>query len=269
MTTLADPKPQSWLRQILPLLALGSICVGAIALLQVPQLRELQRQSEIPPVEEIRRSMEAERVRLGLLQKVPAFGYDNLLADWVFLNFLQYFGDEPLREKTDYTLSPDFFEVIIPRNPYFLDAYIFLSSSTGMYAGQPEQSIELMNLGLESLRPEIPGSFYVWRHKGIDELLFLGNAEAARQSFETAAEWAEQSNDPNAENAAYLSRQTAQFLASNPNSKFAQVAAWTMVLSNAPDDRTRRIAVDRIRILGGDVVPQDDGSFRVIAPSED
>jgi hypothetical protein len=244
--------------------------MGVIGLLQVPQLERLKVKSQTASAEAIQREAAAEGVRLRLLKNVPAFGFENLVADWTFLRFLQYFGDEPARKKSDYRLSPDFFEVILDRDPYFLQAYIFLSTSSALYAGQPERSVAIAQSALTSLKPDVPpGSFYAWRQLAIDQLLFLGDAQAARQSFETAATWAEQSTVEGGDRIAAMSRQTAAFLARNPSSKTAQVAAWAMVLSNVSDKLTRDTAIQRIKALGGDVVLQPDGSFSIKTPAKD
>lgn len=258
-------------RSIAPFASVGFIvlCVLAIVLLQLPQLRQLQAASQTPNAAQIQRDTTIQAARLNLLEKSPTFGFDNLIADWAFLNFLQYFGDEPARLATDYRLSPEFFDVVIGRDPRFLQAYIFLSSSTALFAAQPERSIALMNEGLKSMTPtNPPGSYFVWRNKAIDELLFLGDAQAAQQSFLKAAEWARASGLPEAENAAIASEQTAETLARNPNSVGAQIGAWVIVLSSAPDDRTRQTAIDRIERLGGRIVQQPDGSFSVQLPAE-
>jgi hypothetical protein len=256
--------------QLLSTLMVVLICVVAIACLQVPQLDKLQRLSAAPSRDLLQQQLAAQRVQLNLLERIPTFGFDNVLADWAFLNFLQYFGDEPARQITDYTLSPEFFKVIIKRNPYFLAAYTFLSTSTALYAGMPEESIVLMNQGLAALSPtNPPGSYFVWRNKGIDELLFLGDAQAARRSFETAADWASQSPLPGSAQVAEFSRQTAEFLAKNPNSKNAQISAWALVLENAPDNRTRRTAADRIRALGGQILINADGSIQILPAPQD
>lgn len=243
--------------------------MGAIILMQMPRVERLQDESEMRPLSEINRELQAEQVQLSLLQEMPSFGYDNVVADWVFLNFLQYFGDDQERARTDYTLSPDYFEVIIPRNPRFLMAYLFLSTSSSIYAGQPERSIALMDEGLRQLSPQLPGAYFTWRQKGIDELLFLGDSQAARESFETAADWAEMSNDPVGQFVAQQSRQTAQYLARNPDSKSAQVAAWSMVLSYAPDEQTQQLAIRRIEELGGRVNVAEDGTMSITMPSAD
>ncbi len=127
-----------------------------------------------------------------------------------------------------------------------------------------------MNQGLKSLAPKIPKqSYYIWRYKGTDELLFLGNSQAAKQSFETAGEWADAYTDDDSKDIAKLSHQTAQFLAKNPNSKSAQVSSWSSVLNNAFDDRVRKIAISRIQALGGKVSITPDGQVKVQPPKKD
>jgi hypothetical protein len=245
------------------------LCVAAIAALQISQLRQLNAKSQASAAT-IQQNVNTERIRLKLLKNMPAFGFDNVLADWTFLNFLQYFGDQPARAKTGYTLSPDFFEVVLDRDPYFINAYTFLSTSSAMYAGLPERSTAIAIQGLTSLKPNVPPtSYYAWRQLGIDQLLFLGDAKAAQKSFETAADWANQSSAPDSDRVAALSTQTAAFLANNPNSKTAQVAAWVMVLTNAPDQGTQKIAASRITALGGKITTNPNGSFSVTPPAQD
>lgn len=255
------------LRQILLAVMLGVVCIGAIAWFQVPQLRQLEAQKQTANLAEIQQSVAAEQMRLRLLQYTPTFGYDNLLADWVFLNFLQYFGDDAARQKTDYRLSPEFFRVVLHHNPYFLQAYTFLSTSGSIYAGQPKESTALMQKALQSLQPNAPqGSYYAWRQLAIDQLLFLADPQAARQSFTTAAEWARIQGD---EAVATLSQQTADFLANNPESRYAQIAAWSMVLTSVPDEKTRQTALKQIEALGGQIVTNPDGSVSIQPPAED
>ena len=246
------------------------VCIFAVRHLQLPQLKKMKPDAQTTSTAELNKQVELDKVNLNALQKLPTFGFNNLLADWTFLNFLQYFGDDSARQVTGYSISPEYFEVIIERDPKFLDAYNFLSTSTSIYAAQPEKSVKLMAQGLKSLSPEIsPRAYYIWRQKGIDELLFLGNSTAAKQSFETAANWASVSPNQETQRVAALSRKTANFIARNPSSKQAQVQAWSMVLTNAPDDRTRKIAISRIQRLGGTVFLTPQGSIDVRMPKED
>jgi NhaP-type Na+/H+ or K+/H+ antiporter len=260
---------QNWRSSLITSLMI-LVSIVTIGWLQRPQLEKLQANNSTVSAEQIRRDTEAEKVRLSLLQQAPSLGFDNLIADWTFLNFLQYFGDEPARQKTDYSLSPDFFEVILKRDPYFISAYTFLSTSTSLYAGLPERSTSIMKTALQSLKPNVPADSYIaWRQLGIDQLLFTGDAQAARQSFLTAAQWAAQSSLPESREVASLSQQTADFLATNPDSKTAQVAAWVMVLTNAPDEQTRKTAIQKIEALGGKVIVNPDGTVGIQQPAHD
>jgi hypothetical protein len=260
---------RDWKPVLMPI-ALMVLCVGAIASLQFPQIQRLATRSQTISAAKIQQETEVERARLNFLKNLPSFGFNNLIADWSFLGFLQYFGDEPARAKTGYSLSPDYFEVILERDPYFLDTYIFASTSISLYAGMPEKSVALMQQGLQSLKPNVPpGSYYAWRQLGIDQLLFLGDTQGAKQSFETAANWARLSSLPGSASVAEGSQQTADFLTRNPDSKMAQVSAWTMVLSSAPDDRTQKMAISRIEALGSKVVKMPDGTYSIQAPAKD
>ncbi len=241
----------------------------AIGILQMPRLNTLKQKQSISS-ETAKKEVDSSKASLELLQKLPTFGFDNLVADWVFIEFLEYFGDDEARQITDYRLSPEYFKIIVNHDPRFLDIYPFLSASTSIYAGKPELTIELMEKGLKSLDPhQQKHSYYVWRYKGTDELLFLGDPQAARQSFQKAAEWASIYPDEESQQVAQVSRQTAQFLENNSESKSAQVSAWGMVLQNAVDKQTRDTAVRRIEELGGKVIVSPDGRVNIQLPERD
>ncbi|NEP19886.1 MAG: hypothetical protein F6J97_23860, partial [Leptolyngbya sp. SIO4C1] len=130
-------------------------------------------------------------------------------------------------------------------------------------------TVSLIDQAAEQLSPnQPPNAFYVWRYKGTDELLFLGDSESAVQSFLTAADWAEQSSHPNKELIAERSRQTAQSLQRNPASKRAQINAWSSILVNALNDSIRQRAVREIERLGGTVKLQNSGAISIEYPAE-
>ncbi|BAZ33420.1 hypothetical protein NIES4074_59300 [Cylindrospermum sp. NIES-4074] len=257
-------------RQALVTPLVACLCVLGVSLLQLPQLKKLLVSKQTASLETLEKGIKAENLRLNLLKKMPSFGYDNFIADWTYIDFLQYFGDDEVRDKTGYSLSPEYFEVILERDPRFLEAYLSLSSSTSLYAAMPERSIALMEKGLKSLSPWVPEkSYYVWRYKGIDELLFLGNSQAAQESFSKAANWASNLSDEESQLAAYLSQKTAEFLSRNPDSKFARIATWSMVLNNKVDERTRKRAISEIESLGGMVITTPEGRQQIKFPEKD
>jgi hypothetical protein len=213
---------------------------------------------------------QAEAANVKLLRQIPSFGFNNVIANWTFLQFIQYFGDTPARDQTGYSLVPEYFEIIVDRDPQFVPAYLFMSAASSIFAARPDRTVAIMNRGLKSLTPEIsPAAYYVWLYKGVDELLFLGNHQAAQYSYKVAAQWASlQGNQVIATNA----QQTASFLAQNPNSKRAQASAWLSILSNATDDRVKQLALQKIRAVGGKITTTYRGGaiqFSVEMPKED
>ena len=242
----------------------------AIVYLQAHQLATLkhQRKSETKAV--LQREEARAKAHLAIAKTLPTFGFDNLVADWHFIDFIQYFGDTDIRQKAGYKSAMEQFEAILERDPRFLSAYFYLSSTGSLYAGEPERSVELMNRGLKSLSPQVPDrSYYIWRLKAVDELLFLGRVADARNSMLNAAKWARQHPDPEAQNVARLSQSTADYLARNPKSKHAQFDSWNMVLGAAVDDFVIKRAIAEIRAMGGKVTVTPTGQFKVIPPAAD
>lgn len=256
-------------RQVITSLSVACLCLFAVNFLQFPRMQKLLSDKPTTSVEALEREINAEADRLKFLKKIPTFGYDNLIANWIYLNFLQYFGDDEIRAQTGYGLSPQYFEVILKRDPRFVNAYLALSTSSSMYAAMPEKSVKIMNQGLKSLSPWAPkNSYYVWRYKAVDELLFLGDSQAARQSFTKASQWASEHSDSESQLAASISTKTAEFLKTNPDSKYAQISAWAMVLSYGTDKKTHQRAIRQIEALGGKVISTPQGN-KIQFPQKD
>ena len=248
-------------------LAIVVLCLTSIVLLQRDRLQ--LKSSQLSKAEYIRQEQN-EKVSLNILSNIPAFGFKNLLSDWICLRFIQYFGDGEAREQIGYSLSPEYFAAIVDRNPRFVEAYLPLAPATSIFAGQPQKTVALIKQGLQSISPETsPLSYYLWIYKGVDEMLFLGDTKAAQQSYETAAKWAETYDDPVSQQRAANARQTAQFLARDPKSKTARIGAWTMVLSSAPDQKTQQRAISQIKALGGEIIVTSEGRLSVKVPKED
>lgn len=246
-------------------LGLAVLCCLGIYSLQKPNLN---RNPQKNPAAYTRQEQIA-KTRLQVLKEMPSFGFSNLIADWAYLNFIQYYGDREARKETDYSLAPDYFEVIVDRDPRFAQAHLTLSTATSVYAGEPKKSVAYLEKSLQFLSPEInKDANFVWSYKGTDELLFLGDVEAAQKSFAMAAKWGYARGDELGRVIANRHQETAQFLADNPDSKKAQVRAWGTVLSNVADEETRQDVIEEIRSLGGDVVETQRG-YRIISPEEE
>jgi hypothetical protein len=198
-----------------------------------------------------RQESRRENSQVQLLKNIPSFGFNNMLANWSMLQFIQYYGDGDARRETGYGLSPDFMEIVTKNDPKFVRAYLMMSVASSLNAGKPEKTVEIMNKGLSKLTPDVTDAYFIWLYKGVDELLFLGDIPAAKKSNQMAADWAKIAGNEFIEKSA---RGTVEFLETNPDSRAPRVGAWMLVWLNSQDEETRRLARENIEKLGGKLV---------------
>ncbi|MEB3293864.1 MAG: hypothetical protein VKJ24_11960 [Synechococcales bacterium] len=239
--------------------ALKSLLALAIATASLASLVSIQRsqlsQTLQTDTQALQRADRQEALRLSLLGRMPSFGFDNLLSDWTFLNFLQYDGDTIARRKLGYELAPAYFDVMTRRDPRFVDTYLFLSGTLAYRMAKPELAVEYMTRGTNALSPQQhPRAFVVWRFKGLEQLLLLGDIPASIHSHQKAGEWAAGSSDPQYHQISPLLLGTARFLAAEPDSKRVRVWSWSDVYAQAQaarDRETQERAKQEILNLGG------------------
>ncbi|MBD2009196.1 hypothetical protein NDI40_03085 [Microcoleus vaginatus ZQ-A3] len=208
-----------------------------------------------------------EALRLKMLKTIPSFGFDNLIADWTFLKFLQYFGDDEARDVTGYNLSQDYFDIVTQRDPRWADIYLFLSTAISFYQGKPETAVNFIERGTSalSLSPQIHSqSWIVWRTKGLDELLLLGDIPESIRSHEMAADWAQGS--PEGPNLAPMFRATAEYLRRDADSVPVRFTAWSTVYAQTTDKLVRQRAKQALVKLGAQVQKDKDGNESFILP---
>jgi len=208
-----------------------------------------------------------EALRLRMLKTIPSFGFDNLIADWTFLKFLQYFGDDEAREVTGYNLSQDYFDIVTQRDPRWADIYLFLSTAISFYQGKPETAVNLMERGTRALAvsPQIHSqSWIVWRTKGLDELLLLGDIPESIRSHEMAADWVQGS--PEGPQLAPIFRATAEYLRRDPDSVPVRFTAWNTVYAQTTDKLVRQRAKQALVKLGAQVQKDKNGNESFILP---
>ena len=208
--------------------------------------------------------------KVQLQKKIPDIGFSNLIADWSYLQFIQYFGDGKAREITGYSLIPEYFSVMVERDPYFVKAYLSLSAANSIYAAQPKKTVEFLNQILTNIDPnKFSYASYIWAYKAVDEILFLGDTKAAEKSYRMAADWASKQGDEHGDYMARRNLETADFLATNPDSKAVRIGAWSVILQNTHDDKTRRYVLDQIKALGAEIVINSQGQLEIRAPQKD
>jgi len=209
-----------------------------------------------------------EKTQLNLLAQAPAFGFDNFVANWAYYRFLQYFGDKAARSETGYALLPNYLEVITQKDPRFVNAYRYIAPVSSIYAGNPEKTVYSLDQALSQISPQIPDSYLMWIYKAHDQLLFLGDAEAAADSYKQAAEWLSNGDNSDTNRSAQRLRQSARFLEQNPDSRLPRIGSWAMILRNVRDPDVQQVAIEKIENLGGKVNIDNQGKVNIEFPEE-
>ena len=232
---------------------IGHLAIMGSAIAGVVTMQRLQLNKSSLWIENPQQAEQQETLRLDLLQRSPTFGFDNLVADWTFLNFLQYYGDDEAREQTGYGLSSQYFDLITRRDPRFVDSYLFLSGTLSYQLGEPKRSLEYLKRGTDALSPQAhPKAFTVWRYAALDQLLLLGDTPGAIRSLEMASKWANEV--PEYREAAAIFQETANFLKTDPDSRLVRFQAWGAIYQQAEaisDRKTQARAKQEILALGG------------------
>ncbi len=273
-----EAKIEQFSRRWLSLLVNGVIGVAALAgvvtMQSIAQLggmppvsvQEVQKPLSAISVATVKQEVQQEALRLKMIKSIPSFGFDNLIADWTFMKFLQYFGDDEARNVTGYNLSADYFDIVTRLDPRWVEMYPFLSVAVSFYQAKPEIAVQFLERGTNVLSPQIdPQAWRVWRNKGLDELLLLGDTTASARSHEMAAEWVEKT--PSGPKLAPTFRATADFLRRDPDSVPVRFAAWSTIYYQTTDKLVRLRAKQALVKLGAVVQKDKDGNETFILPA--
>jgi hypothetical protein len=233
------------------------------------QLQALNKPINAPNNQDYFQQEKQQKLQVYLQKNLPSFGFGNLIADWTFLQFIQYFGDNEARDVTGYSVVTDYFEAIVNRDPNFIESYFVISSANSLFAAKPEKTIELIDQGLKVVTPKHPGyPFFLWTYKATDEILFLGDLKTAKKSYEKAEEWASLRGDELGKDMASRFQKTAHFLETDPDPTQAQIGAWISALSSTKDEKTQKYILEKLHSLGAEVVISDQGNLVIKRPKK-
>ena len=204
-----------------------------------------------------RQAQQQEALRLEMLRRLPTLGFDNMIANTLFLRWVQYFGDEDIRDQVGYALNKEYFDVITRLDPRFVEMYPFISNAVSFAQGEPETALQFMERGVNALSPQInPRAFLVWRFKGLDQLLLLGDIPGSIESHEMAAKWA---IGTDYEHYAELYQSAADFLRTQPDSTRIRLWSWNDVYQNSINESVRQRAEQEMLNLGASKQITEDG----------
>jgi len=85
----------------------------------------------------------------GKYLKVMALGFDDLLADMLYLWSIQYYGNYAIKDRYDY-LERIFEQVITELDPHYLDPYLVGALIMTSEARDPEMALRLLDKGVRA-----------------------------------------------------------------------------------------------------------------------
>jgi tetratricopeptide (TPR) repeat protein len=213
-------------------LALAStvLCVGLIAALQWPRSDLSKRTDRVltaPPI-----LPKAEAIKPFL------FGMDNLVADWYWLQYVQYFGDGVARKKTNFDYCDDYLELITALDPKFVKAYAAASYAVAGMQDNPDKALQILARGIK-LNPATEGSWELYRN-------YAGVAFLYKKDLPTAAKYFAKAAD--APGAPEVFRSFAAAFYNRMNDKERAVSLWVQYYREAPTqelkDKTKKNLID-------------------------
>ncbi len=202
---------------------------------------------------------------IAMATAIARLGYDNLGASWLWLDSIQYRGNDN-RPAVGYDLMYPYFDTITDLDPRFLTAYLSGSNTLAFIAAQPRQARQLLEKGIESLSPDsTPEAYRLHIQLGLIEFLLLDNREEGRDAYYEAADWYEEAGLGSAE-AANAWRALADRFVDSPFIEAVQFKVWSDLYGSVQDTELRQIILrDHLARLGT-VQQRPDGSVDIIPP---
>jgi tetratricopeptide (TPR) repeat protein len=161
--------------------------------------------------------------------KACALGYDQLLADWYWLVFVQYIGDGAARGRDHYAAADKYLQLIVDLDPGFIKAYWFASFIIGSERQQPDLAAKFIDRGIQAN----PDNWYLPFIAGINQYLYARNDTAAAKYYKMAAKFLDAPT--------WLSRQSAILEARIPAS-IKEINIWDSIYGSSRDEIVREKA---------------------------
>jgi tetratricopeptide (TPR) repeat protein len=206
------------------------LCLGLIAALQWPRSDLSKRTDRVLTTAPVLPKAEAIKPFL--------FGMDNLVADWYWLQYVQYFGDSAARKKTNFDYCDDYLELITALDPKFVKAYAAADYAVAGMQENPDKALKILARGI-LINPAAEGSWELYRN-------YAGVAFLYKKDLPTAAKYFTKAAD--APGAPVVFRSFAAAFYNKMNDKERAMNLWIQYYREAPTqelkDKTKKKLTD-------------------------
>ncbi len=192
--------------------------------------------------------------------RLVALGYDRLLADFYWLAFVNYVGDDASRVVDHFRLADKYLDLVTGLDPHFIQPYWFCAFTVGSDQKRPLRANEILERGVRANQnnwylPYIAGvNLYLFAHDEVGASRFYRSASKfpdapkwlARQSEILAARIPSSIKEINTWDAIYRT-ETASIIRLKARQKLIQL--WSQIYSSSTQANQRKIARLKIEEL--------------------
>lgn len=187
-----------------------------------------------------------EDATLDTFTKLPNFGNRNLIADFLWLRFTQYFGDTRLRTKSGYGLSYKYLETITDRDPYFENAYRIANLAIAYRMGRTDLAEKLLIKGIQAN----PDAYLLWQTRGFLHFLYTGDIAKAVYCFRKNAGLAVAVGGNRLQHWGNYWFAMSRYLEASKSNTWTRRQIWAEVYANSADMSTQALALGQLGKLG-------------------
>jgi tetratricopeptide (TPR) repeat protein len=188
----------------------------------------------------------SEDIALDALAKLPDFGNRDLVADFLWLRFIQYFGDSSVRAKSGYGLSYKYLKTITDRDPHFDNAYRIANLAVAYRMGRTDLADALLAKGIQAN----PKSYLIWQTRGFLHFLYTGNIPKAVYCFRRNAGIAVAVGGNSQQHWGNYWFAMSKYLEVSKSNDWTRRQIWAEVYANSSDTSTQALALTQLAKLG-------------------
>lgn len=160
-------------------------------------------------------------------------GYEQLVSDLFWLQFIQYIGDGEARQIDKYESAYYYLDLVTYLDPHFTQPYWFAAFTVGAEMKRPDLAQKLIERGIQANQ----NNWYLPFIAGINQYLFAHNEAAAANYYKLAAKF------PDAPK--WLGRQ-AEILKAKIPSLVKEVNTWDTIYRTSTDPLVKERAKERL-----------------------
>lgn len=165
--------------------------------------------------------------------RVLSFGYEQLLADFYWLTYIQYIGNSVERDNDRNKNAYKYLDLVTGLDPNFVQPYWFAAFTVGSEMKRPDLAKKLIDRGIQANQ----NNWYLPYIAGINQYLFAHNEVEAAKYYRMAAKF------PDAPK--WLGRQ-AQILEAKIPSQIKVINTWDTIYRTSDDPLVKQRAREHL-----------------------